>query len=219
MKVLGVVPAAGHSSRMGNPKPLLDAGGRSFLERVVAALREGGAHEVVVGVRTRRGPIAAAALATGARIVVPADVDDGPIATVREAIRSVEDDPEIQGLLLLPVDHPRVEAATVSALLEAAASASDGSGGQAAEASAASAPILVPVHGGESGHPVFLPREVFADLLEPGLEEGARSVVERHRNRVREVEVDDPGVLADLDTKADYRRAYPDSFRKRFQKW
>jgi molybdenum cofactor cytidylyltransferase len=205
MKVLGVVPAAGRSSRMGNPKPLLDAGGRSFLERVVTALRDGGATEVIVGVRTEKGPIPAAALAAGARILVPHDVEDGPIATVREAILSVEGDPEVRGLLLLPVDHPRVETGTVAALLAAAAS---------------TAPLIaMPVHRGESGHPVFLSREVFPDLLEPDLEEGARSVVDRHRARVLEVEVDDPGILADLNTLADYRRHFPDSFRKRFQKW
>jgi molybdenum cofactor cytidylyltransferase len=208
MKVLGVVPAAGRSSRMGNPKPLLDAGGRNFLERVVAALRDGGAAEVIVGVRSEKGPIAAAALATGARVVVPDDVDDGPIATVREAIRGAEGDPEIKGLLLLPVDHPRVEAGTVAALLQAASAPAG-----------PCAPIVVPVQRGRSGHPVFLSREVFPDLLEPELEEGARTVVERHRDRVLEVEVDDPGVLADLNTIADYRRHFPDSFRKRFQKW
>jgi molybdenum cofactor cytidylyltransferase len=218
MKVLGVIPAAGRSSRMGNPKPLLDAGGRNFLERVAAALRDGGATELIVGVRSEKGPIAAAALAAGARVVVPESVDDGPIATIREAIRSAEGDPEIQGLLLLPVDHPRVKAGTVAALLQAAFSPSDGNPDTLARASP-SAPIVIPVHRGKWGHPVFLSREVFPDLLEPELEEGARTVVERHRDRVLQVEVDDAGVLADLNTLADYRRHFPDSFRRRFQKW
>jgi molybdenum cofactor cytidylyltransferase len=206
MRVVGVVPAAGRSSRMGNPKPLLDADGRSFLARVVAALREGGTADVFVGVREEKGPISAEARKAGARLLVPGDVEDGPVATVRAAIHQVEgSDPPIDGFLLHPADHPLVAPATVERLLEAAAE------GRSA--------IVAPVHRGESGHPVFFHRSLFPELLEPDLEEGARSVVRRHREASLEIPVEDAGVLADINTLAEYRRHFPDSYRKRFQKW
>lgn len=237
MRAVGVVPAAGRSTRMGSPKPLLDANGRSFLGRVVAALKDGGAHEVFVGVRERKGPVAAEALSAGARVLVPADVEDGPIATVRAAILEVEqarsdrgpetgtdegsDDPPRRdipdGLLLHPVDHPLVTAETVGRLLSAAESAAD----PAASPSESDRPalVVVPEFREQTGHPIFLHRSLFPELLEPDLSEGARTVVHRHRDRTLRVPVEDRGVLADLNTLVDYRRHFPDAYRKRFQKW
>lgn len=205
--VLGVVPAAGRSSRIGNPKPLLDADGATFLERTVGVLREGGASRVVVGVREDRGPIHATALRTGAHVLVPEDVEDGPITSVRAALDWWESEEEgsPEALLLLPVDHPKVEAATVAALLRAFQDEG--------------ASLVLPVHGGHSGHPVLFAGALLEELREEGLEEGARTVVHRHREAALEVEVSDRGVLVDIDTLPEYRRHFPQSYRKRFQKW
>ena len=203
LKVLGVVPAAGRSTRMGSPKPLLDADGPTFLARVVGILREGGASTVVVGVRESPGPVAAEARGAGARLVVPDDVEAGPIATVQAALRMVED---ADALLLHPVDHPLVDPETVRILIQAARESPE-------------AGVVVPAVGEETGHPVLFRSALFAELLEPDLEEGARTVVRRDRDRVLEVQVNDPGVLADLNTLGDYRRHFPGSYRKRFQKW
>ncbi len=212
--ILGVVPAAGRSTRMGNPKPLMDADGATFLERTVAALREGGADPVVVGVRDHRGPIHAAARKTGAHVLVPDRVDDGPIATVRAAVEWAtnpptpeEAEPTVQALLLLPVDHPKVKGRTVGRLVEAFLAAEP------------SPPLVIPVHGDRSGHPVLFGASLFSELGEEELDEGARTVVRRHRSRALEVPVDDRGVLVDIDTLPDYRRHYPRAYRKRFQKW
>jgi molybdenum cofactor cytidylyltransferase len=79
--------------------------------------------------------------------------------------------------------------------------------------------VVVPAVGEETGHPVLFRSTLFPELLEPDLEEGARTVVRRDRDRVLEVQVNDPGVLADLNTLGDYRRHFPGSYRKRFQKW
>lgn len=203
LKVLGVVPAAGRSTRMGSPKPLLDADGPTFLARVVGILREGGASTVVVGVRESPGPVAAEARGAGARLVVPDDVEAGPIATVQAALRMVED---AGALLLHPVDHPLVEPETVRTLIQAARENPE-------------AGVVMPATGDETGHPVLFRNALFPELLEPDLEEGARTVVRRDRDRVLEVQVSDPGVLADLNTLGDYRRHFPGSYRKRFQKW
>ncbi len=212
--ILGVVPAAGRSTRMGNPKPLLDADGATFLERTVAALREGGADPVVVGVRDHRGPIHAAARKTGAHVVAPDRVEDGPIATVRAAVEWATSPPAegdtdrpVQALLLLPVDHPRVKGRTVGRLVEAFLAADP------------SPPLVIPVHDDRSGHPVLFHASLFSELREEGLAEGARTVVHRHRSRALEVPVDDRGVLVDIDTLPEYRRHYPRAYRKRFQKW
>lgn len=199
--VAGVVPAAGLSTRMGRSKPLLDAGGRSFLQRVVAALAGGGCDPVVVVVRDDDGPEADLGRETGAEVVVNPDPSDGPVSSLRAALRSLSrrTGTELEGCAFCPVDHPRIDAETVSRLREAFLSSD--------------APVVVPRHESHRGHPVFFRHTLFQELLEEGLPEGARTVVRRHADQVLEVDVDDAGVLVDIDTPGEYRRHYPSESR------
>jgi len=60
--------------------------------------------------------------------------------------------------------------------------------------------IVVPTHRGEWGHPVGFARRYFAALGRLAGDAGARSLILAERERVRFVELDDPGILADVDT-------------------
>jgi CTP:molybdopterin cytidylyltransferase MocA len=91
---------------------------------------------------------------------------------------------------VLVVDHPLVAAETVAALVRVYLESG--------------APIVRAIHEGKPGHPVLFSRACFPDLLEGDTAEGARSVVRRYRNASRDVEVSDRGVLADIDTPADF---------------
>lgn len=196
-RVAAVVPCAGRSLRMGTSKALLDADGEPFVRRVVDTLRDGGADPVVVVVRDGGGPEAAEALAADAQVIVNPDPDHpvtgGPISSVRHGIRAVPDD--VAGLLLHPVDHPRVAPSTVASLV--------------ADFARNGAPVTNPVWRDRRGHPVLFSRALFAELSAADLPEGARTVVQRHREARRDVPVDDPGIHDDLDTPSDYRRAFP----------
>lgn len=200
----GVVPAAGRSSRMGSPKPLLDADGPTFVARVAGSLLHGGCEGVVVVVREDPGPVAAAARQAGARVAVNPDPDHpelgGPVSSVRAALDALPD--EAAGIVLLPVDHPLVSSDTVARLIEVFRSEE--------------APVVSPVAAGRRGHPVVVSATLFAELREAGLTEGVRTVLARHADATVEVGVADRGIHKDLDTLADYRRAFPRAYRKRF---
>ena len=194
-RVAGVVPAAGRSTRMGRSKALLDAGGgRTFLERVVTTLARGGCTPVFVVLREPDAPEGALARRVGARVVANHDPEDGPVTSVRAALRALP--AGIEGIAVLPVDHPLVEPATVEELL----AAFDDDSTTAA---------LIPTHGGRRGHPVLLRFTLFPEVLASDLAEGLRTVLRRDPTRVRELPVDDPGVLADLDTPEAVRRHLP----------
>lgn len=200
-RVPGIVPAAGRSRRMGTSKPLLDAGGRSFLQRVVGALGDGGCEPILVVVRDPDGMEAAMARGEGATVIENRDPSQGPISSLRAALRSLGGD--VVGCAFCPVDHPRIDAGTVAGLLSVFRESE--------------AVVVVPRHGRGRGHPVFFHHSLFPELLEEGLEEGARTVIRRHEGRIREVEVDDEGVIVDIDTPGEYRRHFPAAFRERFQ--
>ena len=196
------MPACGLSTRMGSAKALLDAGGQSFLVRVVSALAAGGCSPVVVVAREAAGAVAAAAEAAGAvaaaaeaagaTVAVNPDPDEGPISSIRLALAGWGGG--MDGCAICPVDHPLVTGATVRSLV---ACFDEGS-----------ADIVIPTWRGRRGHPAIFHRRVFAELLDPALPEGARTVVRRRPSRVRECAVDDPGVVADIDTPAEYRRHF-----------
>jgi molybdenum cofactor cytidylyltransferase len=59
--------------------------------------------------------------------------------------------------------------------------------------------IVVPMHSDTPGHPVGFSREFFAELIALTGDRGARSVIDAHREAVRTIGVDDPGVVTDID--------------------
>lgn len=63
--------------------------------------------------------------------------------------------------------------------------------------------IAAPVRKGERGHPVGFGAALRNELLALDSDEGARAVVERHRDSVRLIECDDPGIFFDVDRKGD----------------
>ena len=60
--------------------------------------------------------------------------------------------------------------------------------------------------GGARGHPVGFASALRAELVALDGDHGARSVMERHRDRLATLEVDDPGILADIDVPADLEK-------------
>lgn len=192
MKVAGVVPAAGASTRMGAPKALLDAGGRSFVSAAVEALIGGGCDPVAVVVGPGQDEVARKARAAGAMVLVNPDPGEGPITSLRLALAALG--PEARGVAFLPVDHPRVRPETVALLVETCLSTE--------------APLVLPTLRGRRGHPAIFGRRLFPRLMDPGLEGGARSVVHQHLGEAVLVEVEDAGVLEDIDTPDAYRTAF-----------
>ena len=93
--------------------------------------------------------------------------------------------PQAAGWLVLPGDMPMVKAST---LLQVAA-------GLAQHA------VVYAQYRGRRGHPVAFGAELFSDLVQLSGDEGARRVMARYPSFG--IEVDDPGVLMDVDTEAD----------------
>ncbi len=194
--VAGIVLAAGSSTRMGSPKALLDAGGMTFVARLVDTLVRGGCEPVVVVAASDTGQTAAEVARGPARLAVNPGGEGGQIGSLRAALRHLErlDDPPAAALFT-PVDNPAVSPDTVRSLIEAWRRSR--------------AAIVVPSHEGKHGHPVLADLAIAAEFHADGLAEGAREVVRRDPGRVIEVQVHDPGTVDDLDTPARYRDRFP----------
>jgi molybdenum cofactor cytidylyltransferase len=177
---------------MGQPKALLDAGGDTFVSRILTSLREGGAEPLLVVVRSLEGPVALEARKGGGEVVLNPDPSAGPVSSLQAGLRAL---PELaEGVLFAPVDHPLFSAGTVDALCRTFFETR--------------APLVVPAYEGWRGHPVLFSEKLFPELLEEDLPEGARTVVRRYLDARVQLSVNDPGILADIDTPEEYQKHF-----------
>lgn len=181
-KLAAVILAAGASSRMGRPKALLQFAGETFLDRLIACF-DGIAEPTVVVLGFNAGAIRTGiARALDAHIVVNPDPSRGMLSSLQCGLAALPKD--VDGVFFMPVDLPAVRRSTIEQLAQTAG------------------PLVIPVFRGHHGHPVRVSQAIISELLELPLTAQARDVI--HRHSAVFVEVDDAGVLHDVDTPAEY---------------
>jgi CTP:molybdopterin cytidylyltransferase MocA len=191
-----VILAAGDSTRMGRPKALLaDPGGRPFVARLVRTFAAAGVDRIVVVTGSLHDRIQAALdddlPPVHAVCVRNPDPARGQLSSLWVGLDAA-DRPGIDGVLVIPVDIPMVDPATVRSVIDGWVQHR--------------APIVRPVVGDAHGHPVLFDRALFDDLRRAPVDRGARSVVHANADRLLNVPVDDAGCVADIDTPADYEK-------------
>ncbi len=195
-RVIGLVLAAGASSRMGRGtnKLLEPVGGRPLLCWPVDALLESGIRPVHVVVGADEAAIRSALADRDVKLLPCDDWADGMGASLAHGLRAIGGTPAWEGVLVTLGDLPELRAETIEALV-------------AAFEQAATDAICVPVHEGRRGHPVLFGSDHRDALSGLSGDRGARALLERHPARVIEVEVDSPGIFHDVDTPGDLARA------------
>jgi molybdenum cofactor cytidylyltransferase len=194
-RVVAVIPAAGLSRRMGQPKLLMPVGTKTVIEQLLAVLGKAGVDQAVVVCRRGDRKLQAVVEKCGATIVLPQK--DPPdmrtsAAHALDWIRSTMSPDDSDGWMLIPADHPVLTAATVSQLI------------QAWKESAAE--IVVPVYAGRRGHPTAFGWSTADQVASIPSHQGLNQLLRAAGNAILEVEVNDPTVLFDLDTPQDYER-------------
>ena len=173
---------------MGRSKPLLDWGGRPLVAAQVAALEAAGCAPVIVVLGARAAAVRRA-LPASARWTTNVAWWEGRAGSIRAGARAVPK--QAEQVVVASVDQP-CSAAAVRRTVEALAANPE-------------ARIAVPRHRGRNGHPPVFDGSLLAELRgvsERG--EGLREVRRRWREATIFVEVDDPLVLVNLNTPADY---------------
>jgi len=189
--IAGLILAAGESARMGSDKATLTYRGRTFLELILQTLGEADIERIVVVLGHHAEEIQRKIKIEPAQVVINPDYRSGQTSSLQLGLRSlIVDNPE--AVLLCLVDHPVVCAETVRRL--------------AATFRQCSAPVVIPTYQGRRGHPVLIGQQVFVELIELAGDAGADSVVRRYRPATQFVEVEDEGVVMDVDDPESYRR-------------
>jgi molybdenum cofactor cytidylyltransferase len=193
-----IVLAAGKSSRMGRTKALLpvDNSGETFLNHIIRVLREGGVSVIVVVI----GGDAAAVRASLPRddaflaVVENPHFEDGQLTSLHVGLAAVEQrHDQIEAAMVTLVDLPLISASTVRTVLDTFRAHPQ-------------APLVRPRRAGRHGHPVIFNRSIFGELRRADPTKGAKPVVHAHSAEEVNVDVDDAGAFADIDTPEDYDR-------------
>ncbi len=194
--IFAVVPAAGHSVRMGRPKLALPLGGSTILEQVVASVRSAGVQHVLVVVGPHVPELRPLAEKAGAHVLSLTEETPDMRATVEVGLRWLDDrfhPMAADHWLLVPADHPTLDSSVVGQLL-------------AARIETAGCSILVPTFDGRRGHPTLIAWSHVAGIRALLSGQGLNVYLRRFAAETREVAVASPGILCDLDTPDDYAR-------------
>ncbi|MGE3772221.1 MAG: NTP transferase domain-containing protein [Gammaproteobacteria bacterium] len=186
-RVAAVVTAAGYGRRYGSERKLAATlAGRPVLAWTLDNLRELPLARRILVVAPGDEAAAGLAQAAGMSLVVNRDPAQGLGASIACGVRALA--PALDGVLVVLGDMPRVQGTSIAALLARFDTLPDSA-------------VVAPVHRGRRGHPVLFGAAHFPALAALTGDEGARAVLAAAA--LTPVDVDDPGVLLDIDTPAD----------------
>jgi molybdenum cofactor cytidylyltransferase len=198
--IAAVIAAAGFSHRMGDFKQLLPWGEITVIEAVVANLREAGANPIICVVGHRGNEVAATLAYTEAQIVRNPDYAEiemlrsyqaGIRSLLSPTIEDPEDHPPVGALLALG-DQPHIPVAVLRHIIESC--------GRTPEQ------ILIPSYQMRRGHPIYLPRQLWPDLLALGPDQSLRDLLNAQSDAIAYVDVETDAIRRDMDYWVEYQR-------------
>jgi molybdenum cofactor cytidylyltransferase len=192
---VALIPAGGLSTRMGRPKLSLPLGGKAVLVWVIDSLRQAGIEKILTVIGPRVPELVPLALGAGSEVLLLEEQTKGMRGSVERGLEWIERTwrPSAQDRwLLVLADHPVLDPEVVRRLLR--------------EWEGQPASILIPTYQGHRGHPTLLGwrHAVGIRALDPGFRLNA--YIRSQWAETREIPVDDPDILNDLDTPEDYER-------------
>ena len=190
--IAAVVLSAGESSRMGRPKALLPIDGQTFIEKIVGALKQTSVGKILVVLGHNADDMKRRMQHLPVQMLVNPDYKLGQLSSLHVAVRHLEKDGNCDAMLVHLVDHPYIDAKLVEAMV--------------ARFAETGKLIIVPRHGGKRGHPVIFSRKLFGELLSAPMDQGAKAVVNAHRDDTLEIDTKDEGITVDIDTPELYRQ-------------
>ena len=176
--VTGVILAGGYSKRAKTNKLLLKVDRKPLISYTIDSLKNFVDKLIVV---TGRYDQELRPVLSDVEIVYNPNFTLGMFSSVLAGLSQVDSD-----VLILPGDMANISPKTMKAILDN------------------KDVITIPTYKGETGHPLFLNKEMVALVKNEDVNSNLRKFIEEHNELVNYVEVDDPFIKFDIDTIEDF---------------
>lgn len=197
--ISAIILAAGESKRMGQPKMLLKWGKTTVLEHVISVFANAGVEDIVVVTGSARDEVekivAIAQASYSVRCVFNEGFVEGEmLSSIQCGLRDLAEKTAGAALIALG-DQPQVCEGSVRRVCEMFKETGS--------------PLVVPSYHMRRGHPWLAERSLWDEVLAMRAPQTPRDFLNARADQIRYVEVDDEGILADLDTPEQYRTHKP----------
>lgn len=180
MKIDGIIVAAGLSTRAGTHKMVLDVDGKTVIERCIESMISDCERVIVVGGYMVENIRDIVEKYSKVKLVYNGNYRDGMFSSVKEGLSHIEGD----RFFLTPGDYPLIRRDTYR------------------EMKAECGDIVIPKFEGRKGHPILIDSRFIEDIIWNFEYKSLRDFVSRVGFKT--VDVDDKGILLDIDTMEDY---------------
>lgn len=185
-----IILAAGLSSRMVENKLLLPwVDGEPIVSHVLSAYVDAGVDPIIVVTGRDADLVAERLVGLPVTLAHNPDYATGEmLSSLKVGLRALPD--ELAAVFVQPGDMPCITSAVIRQLAAAHAPGFN----------------VAPLYQGRRGHPVLLDRSYWAAMLGLSVDAKPRAVIEGARERLRLLEVDERGVVLDIDSREAYER-------------
>tara|TARA_B100000579_G_C22731574_1_gene804498 strand:+ start:69 stop:668 length:600 start_codon:yes stop_codon:yes gene_type:complete len=186
--VVGIVLAAGYSSRMGKLKQLLPVAGVPSVVRVARVLANT-VSEVAVVLGHRAKEIESALELERCKCVFNKNHSLGMLSSIQCGIKEFKN---ASSYLIALADQPMIQESTVSSILYNAKRSSKG--------------IVIPRYEGRCGHPVFIDSKYYDKIVGLPHKVGLNVITRGNKDDTLEIDLSEMEIIRDMDTLDDYKR-------------
>jgi molybdenum cofactor cytidylyltransferase len=195
-RTLALIPAAGKSVRMGQPKLAMPVGQQTVLECVLSTLKKAGMNDILVVLGPHVAFLQDLVEKAGAMALVleteTPDMRTTALLGLKHLEKRFHPEPD-DSWLLVPADHPTLDVTVIQSLLQARQ--------QHPQAS-----IFLPTYQGKRGHPTLIAWHHVKNLFLLVEGQGLNTYFRQHLSETCEIPSESPEVLLDLDTPEDYEK-------------
>ncbi len=188
--IIGIILAAGSSSRLGRPKQLLPLGQQPVLAHTLANAKASKLDGLIIVLGHQATAIQEQILFGAAAVVINPRYQEGQSTSLRAGLAAIA--PNTDAIVFLLGDQPLIGPAIINQLIDVRR--------------ATHAPIVLPTYAGQRGNPVLIAHDLFPELAQITGDQGARGVIRAHVTEVQEVAIPGDPPTDDLDTAEDYER-------------
>jgi molybdenum cofactor cytidylyltransferase len=189
-EIWAIILAAGTSTRMKRQKLLLPFIGKTIIETVVENVEQSVGKNIMIVLGSHSKEIKTAVGNHNLQFCVNENYMNGMLSSAICGFRALP--PEVKAALVFLGDQPQIPSHAASLVIDAWKQSKKG--------------IVMPTFNGRRGHPVLIETRFKTEIEKLDPERGLRTLSEKYKNDVLEVECEIPEILKDIDTPEEYER-------------